>query len=162
MFKLTFNEGTRLNTGTKLDTTSNKHSKTSNLPSFLLFTVRQVGQPSTHQHRLQYLGWLFLTCILFIASRSWSSWWAELRASRRISVNFISLSLSSFRNCMTVSASLSVHSEILEKIENQTLNETICYFSSGASPAFISKGGIKPFYSARGRWQFWVAQLVIP
>lgn len=53
------------------------------------------------------------TCILFMASRSWSSWWAELSASRRISVSFISLSLSSFRNCMTVSASLSVHSEIL-------------------------------------------------
>lgn len=53
------------------------------------------------------------TCIRFMASRSWSSWCAELRASRRMSVSFISLSLSSFRSCMTVSASLSMHSEIL-------------------------------------------------
>lgn len=56
-----------------------------------------------------------LTCILFMASRSWSNWWAELSASRRMSVSFISLSLSSFRSCMTVSASLSIHSEILGK-----------------------------------------------
>lgn len=54
-----------------------------------------------------------LTCILFMASRSWSSWCAELSASRRMSVSFISLSLSSFRSCMTVSASLSMHSEML-------------------------------------------------
>lgn len=49
----------------------------------------------------------------FMASRSWSSWWAELSASRRMSVSFISFSLSSLRSCITVSASLSKHSDSL-------------------------------------------------
>lgn len=58
-----------------------------------------------------------------------------------MSVSFISLSLSSFRSCMTVSASLSVHSEILEKIKTQTSSEATWYFSDGASPVLSSKEG---------------------
>lgn len=42
-----------------------------------------------------------LTCILCMVSRSWSSWWAELRASNRISVSFISFSHSSERSSDT-------------------------------------------------------------
>src|SRR4029434_9102846 len=49
----------------------------------------------------------------FMASLSWSSWWAELSASRRMSVSFISFSLSSVRSCITVSASPSRQSDIL-------------------------------------------------
>lgn len=41
------------------------------------------------------------TCILCIVSRSWSSWWAELRASKRMSVSFISFSHSSERSSDT-------------------------------------------------------------
>lgn len=60
------------------------------------------------------------TCIRFMASRIWSRWWAELRASSLISVNFNSFSLSSLFNCRMISASASVHSQILK--ENQTQN----------------------------------------
>lgn len=42
-----------------------------------------------------------LTCMLCMVSRSWSSWWAELRASRRMSVSFISFSHSSERSSDT-------------------------------------------------------------
>lgn len=55
------------------------------------------------------------TCIRFMASRIWSRWCAELRASSRISVNFNSFSLSSLFNCRIISASASVHSQILKK-----------------------------------------------
>lgn len=110
-----------------------KHSfywafKDSTFTFLQIFIVWWDGQLLTHWHILWYLRWPFLTCILFIASRSWSSWWAELRASRRMSVNFISLSLSSLRNCMTVSASLSVHSEILGKNEKETWTITCATF----------------------------------
>lgn len=54
-----------------------------------------------------------LTCMRFMASRIWSRWWAELRASRRMSVNFSSFSLSSFFSWSTISASASVHSHSL-------------------------------------------------
>lgn len=60
-----------------------------------------------------YVEGILQTCMRFMASRSWSSWCAELRASRRISVSFISFSLSSLRSCITVSASLSKHSDNL-------------------------------------------------
>lgn len=50
-----------------------------------------------------------------MASRIWSRWCAELRASSRISVNFSSFSLSSLFNCRIISASASVHSQILKK-----------------------------------------------
>ena len=59
-----------------------------------------------------------LTCIRFMASRIWSRWWAELRASSRISVNFNSFSLSSLFSCRIISASASVHSQILKKETN--------------------------------------------
>lgn len=39
--------------------------------------------------------------MLCMVSRSWSSWWAELRASRRMSVSFISFSHSSERSSDT-------------------------------------------------------------
>lgn len=42
-----------------------------------------------------------LTCMLCMVSRSCSSWWAELRASRRMSVSFISFSHSSDRSSDT-------------------------------------------------------------
>lgn len=60
-----------------------------------------------------------------MASLSWSSWWAELRASRRMSVSFISFSLSSLRSCITVSASLSRHSDNL--CTNQTQQEMFTF-----------------------------------
>lgn len=44
---------------------------------------------------------MVLTCILCMVSRSCSSWWAELRASRRMSVSFISFSHSSDRSSDT-------------------------------------------------------------
>jgi len=44
---------------------------------------------------------------------------------------------------MTVSASLSVHSEILGKNEKETLNHNTCYFLGGASPALSNKRGKK-------------------
>lgn len=62
--------------------------------------------------------WSALTCIRFMASRIWSRWWAELRASSRISVNFNSFSLSSLFSCRIISASASVHSQILKKETN--------------------------------------------
>lgn len=42
-----------------------------------------------------------LTCMLCMVSRSCSSWWAELRASKRMSVSFISFSHSSERSSDT-------------------------------------------------------------
>lgn len=59
------------------------------------------------------MGWHDLTCMRFMASRIWSRWWAELRASRRMSVNFSSFSRSSFFSWSTISASASVHSHSL-------------------------------------------------
>lgn len=56
-----------------------------------------------------------LTCMRFMASRIWSRWCAELRASRRMSVNFSSFSLSSLFSCRIISASASVHSHILKR-----------------------------------------------
>lgn len=44
---------------------------------------------------------VLLTCMLCMVSRSCSSWWAELRASRRMSVSFISFSHSSDRSSDT-------------------------------------------------------------
>lgn len=55
-----------------------------------------------------------LTCMRFMASRIWSRWWAELSASRRMSVNFSSFSRSSFFSWRTISASASVHSHSLQ------------------------------------------------
>lgn len=55
-----------------------------------------------------------LTCMRFMASRIWSRWWAELSASRRMSVNLSSFSLSSFFSWRTISASASVHSHSLQ------------------------------------------------
>lgn len=56
-----------------------------------------------------------LTCMRFMASRIWSRWCAELRASRRMSVNFSSFSLSSLFSWRIISASASVHSQILKR-----------------------------------------------
>lgn len=55
-----------------------------------------------------------LTCMRFMASRIWSRWWAELSASRRMSVSLSSFSLSSFFSWSTISASASVHSHSLQ------------------------------------------------
>lgn len=56
-----------------------------------------------------------------MASLIWSRWWAELRASSRMSVNFNSFSLSSLFSCRMISASASVHSQILGKEMNTKL-----------------------------------------
>lgn len=61
-----------------------------------------------------FLGKCDLTCMRFMASRIWSRWWAELSASRRMSVNLSSFSLSSFFSWRTISASASVHSHSLQ------------------------------------------------
>lgn len=63
--------------------------------------------------KLGLMGGCDLTCMRFMASRIWSRWWAELRASRRMSVNFSSFSRSSFFSWSTISASASVHSHRL-------------------------------------------------
>lgn len=68
------------------------------------------------------------TCMRFMASLSWSSWCAELRASRRMSVSFISFSLSSLRSCITVSASLSRHSD---NLHTQTQLSEVTLFVKG-------------------------------
>lgn len=70
--------------------------------------------PQVSRHKLDpHLVKCNLTCMRFMASRIWSRWWAELSASRRISVNLSSFSLSSFFSWRMISASASVHSHSL-------------------------------------------------
>lgn len=90
-----------------------------------LFCVNQKNRISSIFFLFVCFSILFLestsapTCIRFMASRIWSRWWAELRASSRISVNFNSFSLSSLFSCRIISASASVHSQILKKETNK-------------------------------------------
>lgn len=72
----------------------------------------QVGQ---HKLDLRLAAKCDFTCMRFMASRIWSRWWAELSASRRMSVNLSSFSLSSFFSWRTISASASVHSHSLQR-----------------------------------------------
>lgn len=100
-----------------------KHSSTVSIVSKISSSTHCVGDSRTlnlpgiwfHvQPKLGLMGWQDLTCMRFMASRIWSRWWAELRASRRMSVNFSSFSRSSFFSWSTISASASVHSHSLQ------------------------------------------------
>ncbi len=84
------------------------------VPVWPASNINRCPQVSQHKLDLRLAIECFFTCMRFMASRIWSRWWAELSASRRMSVNFSSFSLSSFFSWRTISASASVHSHSLQ------------------------------------------------
>lgn len=97
--------------------------KSSQAPFLEPFSSKPASSVHENTSRRSKIDGHLQTCMRFMASRSWSSWCAELRASRRMSVSFISFSRSSLRSCITVSASLSKHSERLHRhVSSKTAN----------------------------------------
>ena len=103
------------------------------------------------------------TCMLFIASRSCSSWCAEPKASSRISVSSLSFSQSSVRSSETAVSSCSassVDSMILEVIRSVVKNLTtrqLSWLFHCRAAIFIqvyvySHWGRAQGWSFKGRW----------
>lgn len=98
---------------------SNGHSLPSGSPQL---TKIQAGGKMLNSHTNVFAQMLMeakQTCMLFMASRSCSSWCAELKASSRMSVSSLSFSQSSERSSVTAVSSLSPSSVVSMILEGR-------------------------------------------